>query len=142
MRVVYPSSAVVGQDKAKLALILNVIEPYLGGVLIMGHRGTGKSTAVRALADLLTSKSCCGLHSWKPGKRCRPTTATFRQRRFAGRLQGETLIRDTTTEASSPAHVCAARFLMGAIKIYRRWLRASQLYGPRARPGAAPGSDG
>ena len=53
MRVVYPSSAVVGQDKAKLALILNVIEPYLGGVLIMGHRGTGKSTAVRALADLL-----------------------------------------------------------------------------------------
>ena len=37
----------------KLALILNVIEPRVGGVLIMGHRGTGKSTAVRALADLL-----------------------------------------------------------------------------------------
>ena len=37
----------------KLALLLNVIDPSIGGVLMMGHRGTGKSTAVRALADLL-----------------------------------------------------------------------------------------
>ena len=37
----------------KLGLLLNVIDPRIGGVLIMGHRGTGKSTAVRALADLL-----------------------------------------------------------------------------------------
>lgn len=50
---VYPFTAIVGQDEMKLALILNVIDPLIGGVLIMGHRGTGKSTAVRALADLL-----------------------------------------------------------------------------------------
>src|SRR5712671_4846499 len=50
---IYPFSAIVGQDEMKLALILNVIDPLIGGVLIMGHRGTGKSTAVRALADLL-----------------------------------------------------------------------------------------
>ncbi|MEW5974623.1 MAG: magnesium chelatase ATPase subunit I [Acidobacteriota bacterium] len=50
---VYPFSAIVGQEQMKLALLLSVIEPRLGGVLLMGHRGTGKSTAVRALADLL-----------------------------------------------------------------------------------------
>src|SRR5436190_838551 len=49
----YPFSAIVGQDEMKLALILSVVDPKIGGVLIMGHRGTGKSTAVRALADLL-----------------------------------------------------------------------------------------
>jgi magnesium chelatase subunit D len=50
---VYPFSQIVGQDEMKLALMLNVIDASIGGVLIMGHRGTGKSTAVRALADLL-----------------------------------------------------------------------------------------
>ncbi len=51
----YPFSAIVGQDEMKLALILNVIDPRVGGVMIMGHRGTAKSTAVRALADILPS---------------------------------------------------------------------------------------
>ncbi|MBA3321883.1 MAG: magnesium chelatase ATPase subunit I, partial [Pyrinomonadaceae bacterium] len=49
----YPFTAIVGQEELKLALLLNVIAPSVGGVLIMGHRGTGKSTAVRALAGLL-----------------------------------------------------------------------------------------
>jgi magnesium chelatase subunit D len=49
----YPFTAIVGQEEMKLGLILNVVDPLIGGVLIMGHRGTGKSTAVRALADLL-----------------------------------------------------------------------------------------
>ena len=50
---VFPFTRIVGQEEMKLALLLNVIDPSIGGVLIMGHRGTGKSTAVRALADLL-----------------------------------------------------------------------------------------
>ncbi len=52
-RYVYPFSAIVGQEKMKLALILNAIHPAIGGVLIRGEKGTGKSTAVRALARLL-----------------------------------------------------------------------------------------
>ncbi len=49
----YPFSAIVGQEEMKLSLLLNVVDPHIGGVLILGHRGTAKSTAVRALADLL-----------------------------------------------------------------------------------------
>ena len=52
-RVVYPFTGIVGQEEMKLALLLSVVDPNIGGVIIMGHRGTGKSTAVRALADLL-----------------------------------------------------------------------------------------
>lgn len=52
-RVVFPFTAIVGQEEMKLALILNTIDPKIGGVMIMGDRGTGKSTTIRALADLL-----------------------------------------------------------------------------------------
>ncbi|XP_061363453.1 magnesium-chelatase subunit ChlI, chloroplastic-like [Gastrolobium bilobum] len=52
-RPVYPFSAIVGQDEMKLCLLLNVIDPRIGGVMIMGDRGTGKSTTVRSLIDLL-----------------------------------------------------------------------------------------
>jgi magnesium chelatase subunit D len=52
-RVTLPFAAIVGQDKLKLALLLNAINPPLLGVLIRGEKGTGKSTAVRALAELL-----------------------------------------------------------------------------------------
>ncbi|MBT0159906.1 putative cobaltochelatase [Candidatus Bathyarchaeota archaeon A05DMB-2] len=52
-KTVYPFSAIVGQEKMKLALILNVINPKIGGVLLRGEKGTGKSLVVRALAHLL-----------------------------------------------------------------------------------------
>jgi len=49
----YPFSAVVGQDALKTALLINVIDPRVGGVLIRGEKGTAKSTAVRGLAAVL-----------------------------------------------------------------------------------------
>jgi Mg-chelatase subunit ChlI len=52
-RVVFPFNAIVGQEKMKKALLLNAINPQVGGVLVRGEKGTGKSTAVRALAELL-----------------------------------------------------------------------------------------
>ncbi|MGQ9719794.1 MAG: VWA domain-containing protein [Candidatus Jordarchaeum sp.] len=52
-KLVFPFTAIVGQTNMKLGLILNVIDPKIGGVLIRGEKGTGKSTAVRALAALL-----------------------------------------------------------------------------------------
>lgn len=50
---IFPFTAIVGQEQMRLALVLNVINPTIGGVLIMGEKGTAKSTAVRALAELL-----------------------------------------------------------------------------------------
>ena len=53
IRPIFPFTAIIGQEEMKLALILNVIDPKIGGVIIMGDRGTGKSTTIRAIADLL-----------------------------------------------------------------------------------------
>ena len=53
MTQVFPFSAIVGQDDMKLAMVLTAVDPGIGGVLVFGDRGTGKSTAVRALAGLL-----------------------------------------------------------------------------------------
>jgi magnesium chelatase subunit I len=49
----FPFTAIVGQDDMRLAMVLTAIDPLIGGVLVFGDRGTGKSTAVRGLAALL-----------------------------------------------------------------------------------------
>lgn len=87
----YPFTAIVGQEQMKLALILNLINPALGGVLIRGEKGTAKSTAVRGLTDLLEEVDVvegCSFHC-RPGhgELCRDcqskpelTTVPYRRR--------------------------------------------------------------
>lgn len=61
----FPFTAIIGQEDMKKALILNVVNPRLGGVLIQGEKGTAKSTTVRALAELLPPRPCivgCRFH--------------------------------------------------------------------------------
>ena len=53
MAVAFPFSAIVGQEEMKLAMLVSTVDPGVGGVLVFGDRGTGKSTAVRALAAIL-----------------------------------------------------------------------------------------
>lgn len=52
-RHVFPFTSIIGQESMKTALVLNAVDPTIGGVLISGHKGTGKSTAVRALSQIL-----------------------------------------------------------------------------------------
>ncbi|QAU49942.1 magnesium chelatase ATPase subunit I [Bradyrhizobium guangzhouense] len=59
---IFPFSAIVGQDEMKLALLIAAVDPRIGGVLAFGDRGSGKSTAMRALAALLPRMQavvCC-----------------------------------------------------------------------------------
>ena len=58
---VYPFTAVVGQEKIKKALILNIINPSIGGVLISGEKGTAKSTLVRGLAEVINNMKVINL---------------------------------------------------------------------------------
>lgn len=72
-RPVYPFTAIVGQDDMREVLLLNVVNPSIGGVLIRGEKGTAKSTAVRALAELLPArdvvKGCKFQCSWNDNDR-------------------------------------------------------------------------
>ena len=52
----YPFSAIAGQEELKQALLLTAVDPLIGGLLAFGDRGTGKSTAVRALAARLPQR--------------------------------------------------------------------------------------
>ncbi len=84
MRPVFPFTALVGQDEMRDALVLAAVEPRLSGVLIFGDRGTGKSTAVRALAALLPDMEAIagcayGCDPAEPAALCPACTANTRR---------------------------------------------------------------
>ena len=75
MLSIFPFTAIVGQERMTMALILNAISPQIGGVLIRGERGTAKSTAARALAALLPEIEVVadcpfGCHPNRPDRQC------------------------------------------------------------------------
>lgn len=81
----FPFTAIVGQEELKTALILNVIDPGIGGLLVMGEKGTAKSTAVRALAELLPELEAvreCRFQCDPEGQLC----TACRERRETGEL--------------------------------------------------------
>jgi magnesium chelatase subunit I len=102
---VYPFTAIVGQAELKQALLLCIVDPSIGGVMVMGHRGTAKSTAVRSLAALLPSMRVVDgcVYSCDPeqvslvcphcsqGQRSQPTSAANRGGRRLGALRPSSL---------------------------------------------------
>jgi len=83
-KTIYPFTAIVGQEKMKKALLLNAINPRLGGVLIKGEKGTAKSTAVRALAALLpeievVADCAFGCHPSEPSLMCEKCLARYKK---------------------------------------------------------------
>ncbi|MEI6254277.1 MAG: AAA family ATPase, partial [Mycobacteriaceae bacterium] len=82
----YPFSAIVGHDKFRLALLLCAVSPQIGGVLIRGEKGTAKSTAVRALAAVLTGAD--------PGARLVELPIGATEDRVIGSLDLQKVLRD------------------------------------------------
>ncbi len=110
----FPFSAIVGQEDMKLAMILTAVDPGIGGVLVFGDRGTGKSTAVRALAGLLPeieAVESCPLNSASP-EHCPDWVE----------LASQTVIRKPTPVVDLPLGVTEDR-VVGALDIERALTR-------------------
>jgi magnesium chelatase subunit I len=87
MAAAFPFSAIVGQDEMKTALIVAAVDPAIGGVLIFGDRGSGKSTAVRALAALLPKRKVVAGCRYGCAPEGESHCAECRERRAAGKLK-------------------------------------------------------
>jgi magnesium chelatase subunit I len=117
----FPFSAIVGQDEMKTAMILTAIDPRIGGVLVFGDRGTGKSTAVRALAALLPPIRVvegCPVNSERP-EDC-PSWATVGSTRIVTR---------PTPIVDLPLGVTEDR-VVGALDIERALTRGEKAFEP------------
>jgi magnesium chelatase subunit I len=121
MKSAFPFSAIVGQDEMKQAMILTAIDPGIGGVLVFGDRGTGKSTAVRALAALLPEIEAvegCPVNSARP-EDC-PDWAHVTSRR---------VIKRPTPVIDLPLGVTEDR-VVGALDIERALTRGEKAFEP------------
>ncbi|MFN7225249.1 MAG: magnesium chelatase ATPase subunit I [Paracoccaceae bacterium] len=117
----FPFSAIVGQEAMKQAMVLTAIDPAIGGVLVFGDRGTGKSTAVRALAALLPEIEAvegCPVNSARPDQ-C-PDWA---------HVTATQIIRKPTPVVDLPLGVTEDR-VVGALDIERALTRGEKAFEP------------
>ena len=131
-RAVYPFTAIVGQREMKLALILSAIDQNIGGVIIMGHRGTGKSTGVRALADLLPPikkvKGCVyACDPYRPNELCKDCADRLSADRSLPTVRGVVPVVDLPLGATED-RVCGTldieRALVDGVKAFEPGLLA------------------
>ena len=123
-RQAFPFAAIVGQDEMKLALLVAAVDPAVGGVLVFGDRGTGKSTAVRALAALLPPLPVVTGCRY----RCDPATP--------GAWCDECRVRDPVTEHLAPVPVVDMPLgatedrVVGALDLERALTRGEKAFEP------------
>jgi magnesium chelatase subunit I len=121
MKAPFPFSAIVGQEEMKQAMVLTAIDPGIGGVLVFGDRGTGKSTAVRALAGLLPPIEMI--------EGCPVNSATFAAcPDWAGVTKDKTVTRPTPV-IDLPLGVTEDR-VVGALDIERALTRGEKAFEP------------
>ncbi len=121
MTTAFPFSAIVGQDDMKRAMILTAIDPKLGGVLVFGDRGTGKSTAVRALAALLPEITAI--------KGCPVNSETVRDVPDWASLETKETVSRPTPVVDLPLGVTEDR-VTGALDIERALTRGEKAFQP------------
>ncbi|NNL19689.1 MAG: magnesium chelatase ATPase subunit I [Boseongicola sp.] len=117
----YPFSAIVGQDDMRLAMILTAIDPGIGGVLVFGDRGTGKSTAVRGLAALLPQIEAV--------QSCPVNSAKVEDCPKWAELTGTKVVKKPTPVVDLPLGVTEDRVL-GALDIERALTRGEKAFQP------------
>jgi magnesium chelatase subunit I len=120
-RAPFPFSAIVGQEDMKLALVLTAVDPGIGGVLVFGDRGTGKSTAVRALAALLPEIEAV--------EGCPVNSARLDQCPDWSGITSAPLIRKPTPVVDLPLGVSEDR-VIGALDIERAIGRGEKAFEP------------
>lgn len=117
----FPFSAIVGQQEMKRAMILTAIDPSIGGVLVFGDRGTGKSTAVRALAGLLPPIEAV--------EGCPVNAATLADCPDWAGITADTRIQRPTPVIDLPLGVTEDR-VVGALDIERALTRGERAFQP------------
>ena len=125
MSIPFPFTAVLGQDEMKLALLLAAVDPSIGGVLLFGDRGTGKSTVVRALASLLppmrAARDC--------PYRCSPAQAASACPACSGKGRAPVYVNTAVPVVDLPLGATEDR-VVGALDLERALVHGEKLFEP------------